>query len=734
MKPLKRAAVLAALALALGLWAPRAALAQDAAAASARNPGLDFYLKALLLENRGDSAGALKAYRAALERDPDSAYLLRQAAREALNSNDAAEAGDWARRAVAADSSDAKSYLLLGQVAWSAGEKDAALSAFERTLELNPASADAAFSEAEILAVDSPARALGFLEAFLTRNPAEASAVRYERAKIEIMAGDLDRARGELESAASMDPELDTLEGRYALAQAYEVRADTASALAQYRVILDQAGPSAPLLDHMGDLLLEENDGRAARARFLAAHELSPSDAEADDYLAADAEGRGDFPAAAAFISSSSALGQDPALSLRLSYDLTQMDQTPAAVRALERAHALWPDNIEVSYFLALGRRDLGQNAAAEALLRSVVKARPDFRDARYQLGSLLESEDRMAESEKEFDALLARDPNDAAALNYLGYSLADRGLQLAKAESLAGRAVKLDPNNGAYVDSLGWAYFKEGRSTEAVSELARAVSLIPDDETIWKHLGEAYAQKGDWPASWKALMRSASLAAPKFSGDSLARPARKRLLAAQLGPLYLKYLAAAQGGVERVSGLCAVRGKVLGRTFSFSGLISFRGPGDLDLEWTGPLFTPIADFRLDEKGLRVSAGALEAAGLDPAAVKAAAGAALELLRGYLSGAVYAQSSARYADPWFSKSRLEGPDWTLALGRGGLFVSEVRSPRWPGVVLRLRRFSFQNGRALPREFVFSGRGFAMDVVLTQVHVRFSPLSAAALVP
>ncbi len=691
-------------------------------------------MKALLLENQGDSEGALKAYRAALALNPNSPYLLRQAAREALNSNDAGEANAWARRAVAVDSSDAKSCLLLGQVAWSAGEKDAALAAFGKTLELNPASADAAFSKAEIIAVNSPSRALRFLEKFLKRNPAEAAAVRYERAKIEIMAGDLDRARGDLESAASMDPELDTLEGRYALAQAYEVKTDTPAALAQYRVIMEQAGPSAPLLDHMGDLLLEENDGREARARFLAAHELAPSDAEADDYLAAEAESRGDFSAAAALISSSAALGQDPALSLRLSYDLTQMDRTPAAVKVLARAHALWPDNVEVSYFLALGRLDLGQNAKAEALLRAVVKARPDFRDARYQLASLLESENRMAESEKEFDALLARDPNDAAALNYLGYSLADRGLELAKAESLASRAVKLDPNNGAYVDSLGWAYFKEGRSTQAVSELSRAVSLIPDDETIWMHLGDAYAQEGDWPASWKALMRSASLAAPKFSGDARARPARRRLLAAQLGPLYLKYLAAAQGGLERVSGLCAVRGKVMGRTFSFTGLISFRGPGDLDLEWMGPLFTPMADLRLDGRGLAVSAGALEAGGLAHAAVKAAAGAALGLLRGYLSGAIYAQSRVRYVKPWFFKPRLEGPDWTLILGRGGLFVSEVRSPHWPGVILKLRRFSFQNRRALPQEFVFSGRGFTMRISLTQAHARFSPLSAAALVP
>jgi len=726
---LHRRAALAVLSLGFLASAPRGVRAARAPSQTPAAPALDFYLKALTLQNQGDDAGALKAYRAALEQDPHSAYILRQAADAALDANDAPEAQKWTQEAVAEDSGNAKSYLLLGRVAWSAGDKAAALSAFGRALELDPSSSDAAFSEAEIEAASSSDRALALLEQFLQRNPGEDAAVRYERVKIEIMAGNLSAAKSDLESAAAADPEIDTLEGRYALAQAYEVKTDTPAALAQYQIILAQAGPSAPLLDRVGDLFLEENDEKSAGENFSAAHALAPADPEADDYLAAAAESQGDFSAAAAYIDSSAALGQDPALSLRLSYDLTQEDQTPAAVKVLERAHALWPDNVEASYFLALGCRDTGQNARAEALLREIVKARPDFRDARYQLASLLETENKMGESEKQFDALLARDPKDAAALNYLGYSLADRGLELAKAAGLVQRAVALDPDNGAYVDSLGWAYFKEGRSTEAVSALERAVSLIPNDEIIWEHLGEADAARGDWPAAWKALMRSASLASPPKSA-ARARAARRHLRTGELGPLYLKYLGAAQGGIERVSGLCAVRGSVLGHGFSFVGLLSFQNPDALDLEWLGPLFTPLVDMKLGQDGFSLSPGVPAAGGLDPAAVKSAAQAALELLRGYLSGAIYAAGPVRYVKPWFSKPRLESPSWILTLSRGGLFVEKISSPRRPGVILSLRSFSFQKSRALPRDFLFSGRGFSLDIALTQVHVQFSPPAAA----
>jgi len=82
-------------------------------------------------------------------------------------------------------------------------------------------------------------------------------------------------------------------------------------------------------------------------------------------------------------------------------------------------------------------------------------------------------------------------------ALNYLGYMLADRGTRLDEALGYIRRAVAIDPQNGAYLDSLGWAYYKMGNYELAEENLRRAVDRMGDDPTINEHLGELYLKTG---------------------------------------------------------------------------------------------------------------------------------------------------------------------------------------------------------------------------------------------
>src|SRR5690606_22346998 len=81
--------------------------------------------------------------------------------------------------------------------------------------------------------------------------------------------------------------------------------------------------------------------------------------------------------------------------------------------------------------------------------------------------------------------------------LNYYGYSLVDRGEKLAEALEMIERAVALDPRNGAYIDSLGWAYYRLGRFEDAVITLERAATLESADPVVNDHLGDAYWRVG---------------------------------------------------------------------------------------------------------------------------------------------------------------------------------------------------------------------------------------------
>jgi Flp pilus assembly protein TadD len=87
--------------------------------------------------------------------------------------------------------------------------------------------------------------------------------------------------------------------------------------------------------------------------------------------------------------------------------------------------------------------------------------------------------------------------PKEAAALNYLGYSWAERGENLDEAFGLIENAVAIEPNSGAYIDSLGWAHYQRSDYNEAVGHLEHAASLEPGDPTITDHLGDVYWRLG---------------------------------------------------------------------------------------------------------------------------------------------------------------------------------------------------------------------------------------------
>jgi len=110
------------------------------------------------------------------------------------------------------------------------------------------------------------------------------------------------------------------------------------------------------------------------------------------------------------------------------------------------------------------------------------------------------------------FERLLALEPDHAPSLNYLGYIWADAGENLERALDLIERAVVIDPDNGAYADSLGWAYYRLGRYDQARRHLEWAARLVPEDPTIFEHLGDLYHRLGEVENARQAYHRALEL------------------------------------------------------------------------------------------------------------------------------------------------------------------------------------------------------------------------------
>jgi len=114
-----------------------------------------------------------------------------------------------------------------------------------------------------------------------------------------------------------------------------------------------------------------------------------------------------------------------------------------------------------------------------------------------FMLGSIYERQKKYDQAEQQFRKVLDVNPNNAPVLNYLGYMLADRGVRLEEATSMIQHALKEDPSNGAYLDSLGWAYYKQNKLAEAEEYLRKAVNREGRDPTILSHLADVYLKLG---------------------------------------------------------------------------------------------------------------------------------------------------------------------------------------------------------------------------------------------
>jgi tetratricopeptide (TPR) repeat protein len=133
-----------------------------------------------------------------------------------------------------------------------------------------------------------------------------------------------------------------------------------------------------------------------------------------------------------------------------------------------------------------------------------------------FLLGAIYERQKFFDRAEEQFKKVLAVDSNNATVLNYYGYMLGDLGQRLDESEALVKSALKQEPYNGAYLDSLGWIYYKQNKLGEAEATLRKAVDRDSHDPTIHSHLGDVYSKLGrselaaaEWEKSLSEWRRS---------------------------------------------------------------------------------------------------------------------------------------------------------------------------------------------------------------------------------
>ena len=194
------------------------------------------------------------------------------------------------------------------------------------------------------------------------------------------------------------------------------------------------------------------------------------------------------------------------------------LKESERAVNILTEARQRFPGIPEFTYYLGIALREAKhpQEAVAtfEAALNEALSENDSLLTPRFyfEYGA---AADQAGLFDKAADLLrksIALDPANAAeAYNYIGFMWADHNLHLDEAEDMVVRALQLDPNNGAYLDSLGWVYYRKGKFEQALSELLRAVqNLSQDDPTVFEHIGDVYSKLNRIPQAleyWQKAM-----------------------------------------------------------------------------------------------------------------------------------------------------------------------------------------------------------------------------------
>ena len=273
---------------------------------------------------------------------------------------------------------------------------------------------------------------------------------------------------------------------------------DIPKAKAQFEILLHNSPEDADLLLSLGLISKELNDADDAELYFERLLATGQRDPEAHYYLGQIAEFRGEWQQALGHYQLVPASSDFIAAANRIVAVYVQQKNISAARKYLYSARIEHPEHAVRLYLLEselLARTD--QPDAAINVLTQALAEHPGNADLLYTRALLAESQKDYATMERDLRAVISAHPDNAVALNALGYTLANRGIKLEEARTMIHRALELDPNDAAIIDSLGWAEYRMGNLETSVDLLIKAYKAFPDHE-VAAHLGEVLWQLGE--------------------------------------------------------------------------------------------------------------------------------------------------------------------------------------------------------------------------------------------
>lgn len=492
------------------------------------------YAQAVLHEMDKDGVLALEEYHKAAELDPGNEGLVVEVARRWLLQKKPERAMDILKLAVAEPDSTAILDVLLGTAYFQIGKTNLAVESNQRAIKKAPRLlagyqnlhlnyVQEGLNEQAIKVLDSAAKQrdvdadflIGLAELYVNLAASVPSSKTNAYPKALVL---LNRA----ESMA-----ITNIQSRVRLADGFNLLGEADKAAKLYQNLLADF-PQAPLLQEnlrskLTDIYLRGKDRKHAIEQLEVISKADPMNLQAHYYLAMLSAEAGDSVKAEEHYRQVIVL--NPKFE-QAYYDLATSQlanaKTNEVFKTLGDAQKRFGENFVSEFLLGVSNARVGKYEesvkhynSAEIIARATEPKRLTALFY-FQYGSALERKGDYSESVKYFEKALELNPDFYEAANYLGYMWAERGENLERAKELIERAIKAEPKNNAYLDSLAWVLFKLGKPREALPYMRQAVEISEADKepdvTLYDHLGDILMALGERDKALEAWRRALSL------------------------------------------------------------------------------------------------------------------------------------------------------------------------------------------------------------------------------
>ena len=467
--------------------------------------GYRTYLDGLAFAKKGDVQKAIQLYEKTLTCDKTATLVYQELAYIYLRKGEGQKALNIAQQLKDIDGESVQTNLFLGTFYLNANEMELATNCWKKVLELDPKNETATVYLATVYSSDNKLKeSLDYWKKYLQQQP-ESSEGYFQLGVIQEKLGMNKEAIKSYNKVNELKP--DAREAYLARARIYETQKDFKAAIKEYEKYIEVYPDNISILIYLGKCYFEEKRHKETEDVLLKAKKIAPNNLTVYYLLGMNYEKRANINKAIDCYEFIVKNEKNPAAFARLGYYYALNLKFDIAQQKIQQAIDLEPLNPEFHYLAGLNYIDKKDFVSAKKELELALTVKPDFTEANFYLAMVNDKLDNFEEAEKILLELIEKDPKNVKAMNYLGYCYADRNIKLDEAERLLNNVVQLYPNDPAFLDSLAWLYYREGKYGEAEQYIFKAIITEPRllDATLYEHFGDISVELNKLPQAWLA-------------------------------------------------------------------------------------------------------------------------------------------------------------------------------------------------------------------------------------